>query len=57
MVILDFGTKQERLEVMVWAAGNGPQTAAVRRFILRKRMTVGIALITRGDWSAAAARN
>lgn len=40
-------TKQEKIEVMEWAAGVGEHTAAVADAITRNGLTFGAALITR----------
>lgn len=45
-------TTRERAEIEHWAAGEGPQTAAVLRAIERTGLTFGIALITRNRFGA-----
>lgn len=40
-------TKQEKIEVMEWAAGVGEHTPAVADAITRNGLTFGIALTTR----------
>lgn len=40
-------TKQELMETVLWLSQQGGQTAAVKRAILARTMTFGIALITR----------
>ena len=47
MIILGPDSRQERLEVMLWVAGTGTQTRAVRRYALRYRLTLAAAILTR----------
>lgn len=47
MPVLFEQTRQEKLEVMLWIGGQGPETPAVRKAIVRMYLTFGIALITR----------
>jgi len=52
MIVIGPITKAERLEVMLWAAGSGPETRAVQRFIERQQVTFAVALITRSKFGA-----
>lgn len=49
-------TKEQQIEVMLWVAGTGPVTAAVRDAWTRNGLTFGAALITR-RYSDGYARN
>lgn len=57
MVIHGPDSRNERLEVMLWQAGAGRQTSAVRRFIVRWRLTLAAALITQAGVTIDAIRN
>ncbi len=47
MIILGPDTHDEQLEIILWTIGSGPQTPAVRRFIVRRLMTREAAYVTR----------
>ena len=47
MTILFDETREEKLQVMLWLCGQGPETRAVKRKIQVTGITFGAALITR----------
>lgn len=49
-------TREQQIEVMLWVAGKGPVTSAVRDAWTRNGLTFGAALITR-RYSDGYARN
>lgn len=52
MIVLRPTTQAERFEILLWASGQGPETQAVRRFVVAQRLTFAAALITRADFGS-----